>query len=317
MKKKTSSSKIPVIVIFAPTASGKTALTGDLFSPSGSHFVLNAEVISADSMQVYKYMDIGTAKADPEFCEKIPHHLINLVTPDVQFTVADFLKMADEKCEEIYTRGKLPVVVGGTGFYIRSFLFGLPETPESDENLRNQLKSRIETEGNEILYKELQSVDPESASKIHVNDAYRIVRALEVFYSTGKKRSDFIVEKNLRDKFDFLFIVLQPPRELLYERIRNRVDVMFQQGLVQEFNSLVERGYSKDTPGMKAIGYSEFFEYEDIETVKDRIKHDSCKYAKKQYTYINDIPGSVVVDFTASDSDIKKVAEIISDFVQN
>ncbi|MCI5606250.1 MAG: tRNA (adenosine(37)-N6)-dimethylallyltransferase MiaA, partial [Spirochaetia bacterium] len=286
MKKKTSSSKIPVIVIFAPTASGKTALTGDLFSPSGSHFVLNAEVISADSMQVYKYMDIGTAKADPEFCEKIPHHLINLVTPDVQFTVADFLKMADEKCEEIYTRGKLPVVVGGTGFYIRSFLFGLPETPESDENLRNQLKSRIETEGNEILYKELHSVDPESASKIHVNDAYRIVRALEVFYTTGKKRSDFIVEKNLRDKFDFLFIVLQPPRELLYERIRNRVDVMFQQGLVQEFNSLVERGYSKDTPGMKAIGYSEFFEYEDIETVKDRIKHDSCKYAKKQYTYI-------------------------------
>ena len=182
-------------MIFAPTASGKTALTGDLFSPSGSHFVLNAEVISADSMQVYKYMDIGTAKADPEFCEKIPHHLINLVTPDVQFTVADFLKMADEKCEEIYTRGKLPVVVGGTGFYIRSFLFGLPETPESDENLRNQLKSRIETEGNEILYKELQSVDPESASKIHVNDAYRIVRALEVFYTTGKKRSDFIVEK--------------------------------------------------------------------------------------------------------------------------
>lgn len=317
MKKKTSSSKIPVIVIFAPTASGKTALTGDLFSPSGSHFVLNAEVISADSMQVYKYMDIGTAKADPEFCEKIPHHLINLVTPDVQFTVADFLKMADEKCEEIYTRGKLPVVVGGTGFYIRSFLFGLPETPESDENLRNQLKSRIETEGNEILYKELHSVDPESASKIHVNDAYRIVRALEVFYTTGKKRSDFIVEKNLRDKFDFLFIVLQPPRELLYERIRNRVDVMFQQGLVQEFNSLVERGYSKDTPGMKAIGYSEFFEYEDIETVKDRIKHDSCKYAKKQYTYIKDIPGSVVVEFTASDSDIKKVAEIISDFVQN
>ncbi|MDY5123678.1 MAG: tRNA (adenosine(37)-N6)-dimethylallyltransferase MiaA [Treponema sp.] len=317
MKKKTSSSKIPVIVIFAPTASGKTALTGDLFSPSGSHFVLNAEVISADSMQVYKYMDIGTAKADPEFCEKIPHHLINLVTPDVQFTVADFLKMADEKCEEIYTRGKLPVVVGGTGFYIRSFLFGLPETPESDENLRNQLKSRIETEGNEILYKELHSVDPESASKIHVNDAYRIVRALEVFYTTGKKRSDFIVEKNLRDKFDFLFIVLQPPRELLYERIRNRVDVMFQQGLVQEFNSLVERGYSKDTPGMKAIGYSEFFEYEDIETVKDRIKHDSCKYAKKQYTYIKDFPGSVVVEFTASDSDIKKVAEIISDFVQN
>lgn len=311
MKKKTST-KIPVIVIFAPTASGKTALTGELFSPLGSHFIFNGEIVSADSMQVYKYMDIGTAKPEPVFCQKIPHHLIDLVEPDVQFTVADFVEQADKACEDIFNRGKVPVVCGGTGFYIRNFLFGLPETPESDEKLRNELKYRLEKEGNEALYQELKNVDPESASKIHINDGYRIVRSLEVFYTTGKKRSECKVQNQLREKYAFTFIVLQPQREVLFNRIRQRVDMMFEAGLEKEMKGLLEKGYTKETPGMKAIGYSEFFESNDIEEIKEKIKHDSCKYAKKQYTYIRDIPGSQIIDFSATDEDLEKVKDVIN-----
>ena len=299
--------RIPVLVIFAPTASGKTALTRELFSPAGSHFILKAEVISADSQAVYKGMDIGTAKPEPDFCKEIPHHMIDLVSPDKQFSVSDFVEEADKLCRDIYQRGNLPVVCGGTGFYIRNFLFGLPATPKSDEKIRNELKARIEAEGNQALYEELVRIDPESAAKIHVNDAYRICRALEVFYTTGKKRSESQVSVKLRDIYDFCFIVLEPERELLFERIRKRVDLMFEDGLRGEVQKLIKEGYTKESPGMKAIGYSEFFDPElngDQEKIKEAIKHHSCKYAKKQYTYIRDIPESQVIRYNAMEMDL-------------
>lgn len=320
--KKNSSSKIPVIVIFAPTASGKTALTKELFSASGSHFILNAEIVSADSMQVYKGMDIGTAKPDKDFCKSIPHHLIDLVEPSVQFNVSDFLDKADQACREIYSQGKIPVVCGGTGFYIRAFLYGIPKTPESDSNLREKLKQRIAQEGNQVLYDELKAVDPESAAVININDSYRICRALEVYYLTGKTRSSFKIEQKIRDEFDFLFIVLEPDRQLLYERIRQRVDLMFECGLEAEVKNLILRGCTKETPAMKAIGYSEWFENYDcnseeekIEQIKEAIKHHSTKYAKKQYTYIKDIPGSYRIPFSGSPEDIAKVGEVIKEFI--
>ena len=316
----TVSKKIPVLVIFAPTASGKTALTRELFSLDGSHFILNAEIISADSQSVYKYMNIGTAKPDPDFCRQIPHHLIDVKTPDQQFSVADFVFMADKACHDIYSRGKIPVICGGTGFYIRNFLYGLPPTPESDPKIREELKSRIAKEGNQLLYDELKKVDPESAKVINVNDAYRICRALEVYYTTGRTRSSYQLEPKLREEYDFLFLVLQPPRELLYERIRKRVDIMFDDGLENEIKRLKKAGYTKDSPGMKAIGYSEWFESEaddkndktdKLEQIKADIKHHSCKYAKKQYTYIRDIPGSTVIDFSASEEDFEKITALI------
>ena len=305
--------KIPVLVIFAPTASGKTALTRELFSPQGSHFILNAEVISADSQAVYKEMDIGTAKPDKSLCNEIPHHLINLLNPDKQYNVSDFVDEADEACQQIYSRGRLPVVCGGTGFYIRNFLYGVAPTPISDEKLRNELKERIAREGNDALYEELKKIDPESAEKIHPNDAYRICRALEVYYLTGQKRSSFKPEGQgqLRSKYDFLFIVLEPQREVLYERIRQRVDMMFDAGLENEVRSLIAKGYTKETPGMKAIGYSEWFESSNIEEIREVIKHHSCKYAKKQYTYIRDIPGSTVIDFSGSEEDFEKITGLI------
>ena len=338
---------IPVVVIFAPTASGKTALTRELFCEKGSHFILNAEIISADSQAVYKGMDIGTAKPEPSFCAQIPHHLIDVVTPDVQFSVADFIEMADKACRNIYGRGRLPVVCGGTGFYIRNFLFGLPKTPKSNDIIREQLKTRIAAEGNEALYAQLMTVDPESAAKIHVNDAYRICRALEVFYTTGKKRSDCAVEAKLRSDYDFCFIVLEPVREELYGRIRERVDLMFERGLLNEVAGLIEAGYTRESPGMKAIGYSEFFEEigrgaldlnslksactvkgtgigeggcaaptSALEKIREAIKHHSCKYAKKQYTYIRDIPESQIIYYNNSEMDLQKIAALVRKFVK-
>ena len=336
---------IPVVVIFAPTASGKTALTRELFSPKGSHFILNAEVVSADSQAVYRGMDIGTAKPEKDLQNEIPHHLIDILTPDLQFNVADFVHLADSACKKIYENKRLPVVCGGSGFYIRSFLFGLPKTPESDERIRNQLKERIAKEGNEALWAELNIVDPESAGKIHVNDGYRICRALEVFYTTGKKRSECKLEGDFRSEYDFLFIVLEPPREVLYDRIGLRVEKMFEAGLADEVSDLIKAGFTKESPGMKAIGYSEFFEgcmdggdpgkmqkdgtfgadfafkkEEDgavvLSSLKKKIKHDSCKYAKKQYTYIKDIPKSCVIRYNNEEKDLQSIADLVRKFAQ-
>ncbi len=302
--------KIPVIVIFAPTASGKTALTKELFSKSGSHFILNAEIISADSQSVYKLMDIGTAKPDKSLLQEIPHHLIDILTPDQQFNVSDFVDLADEACKNIIEKNKIPVVCGGTGFYLRNFLFGVPPTPVSDEKLREELKQRIQSEGNIKLYEELKKIDPESAQKIHVNDSYRICRALEVFYLSGKTRTSFKVEQKFRDNYDFNFIVLNPPREVLYQRIKDRVDIMIKDGLENEVNELIKSGYTKDSPGLKAIGYSEWFKSSDREEIIQMIKHDSCKYAKKQYTYIRDISGSTIIEYSGI-QDIQKVIDVI------
>lgn len=294
--------RIPVVVLFAPTASGKTALAIKLFGKSSlSSFKGKSELVSADSMQVYKGLDIGTAKPDKIEKNELEHHLIDVLTPDRQFSVADFVSMADSCCSEIFSRGKIPLVAGGTGFYIRNFILGLPETPVSDEKIRNQLKERIKKEGKEALYAELNSIDPESAAKINVNDEYRICRALEVFYSTGKPRSSFKISTKMRENYDFKVIILETPREELYRRINLRVEKMFASGLEQEVRALYKNGFGKSSPGMQAIGYREWFLEDgtlrsDTEKILLEIQHDSRKYAKKQYTFMADIPGAVKID---------------------
>ena len=305
--------RIPVVVLFAPTASGKTALSIKLFGKSSLFcFKGRAELVSADSMQVYKGLDIGTAKPDENEKNELPHHLIDILEPDEQFSVADFVSMADSCCREIYGRGKIPLVAGGTGFYIRNFIMGLPETPVSDEKIRNSLKERIKNEGNEALYAELESVDAESAAKINVNDGYRICRALEVFYSTGKPRSSFKISSKMRENYDFKVIVLEAERAKLYEKINFRVEKMFERGLAGEVRALYEKGFGKSAPGMQAIGYREWFLDDgslrsDVENVIQEIKRDSRKYAKKQYTYISGIPGALKID--ASDEE-KMIFEV-------
>lgn len=312
MNKNNSEKKNPVIVIFAPTATGKTALTLKLFG-SGSHslFKDKAEIISADSMAVYKYMNIGTAKPDKTVLSQIPHHLIDFLEPNCQFSVNEFVRCSDLLCSEIYSRGKIPAIVGGTGFYIRNFLLGLPETPESNAEIRTQLKNELEKSGIDFMYEKLKLVDNESAQKINKNDAYRILRALEIFYLTGKPRSSFSLSEKLRENYDFFTVILERDRSDLYERIDMRIEQMFSQGLEQEVQSLIEKGFSKEDAGMKAIGYREFFESLDSPAeIKQKIKHDSHKYAKKQYVFMKGICNAKIYNIP---KEADYTEEIISD----
>jgi tRNA dimethylallyltransferase len=290
---------IPVLVIFGPTASGKTDTLTRLFGAPKSA----AEVISADSMQVYRGMDIGTAKPDAAARSALPHHLLDVVSPDEQFTAGDFVREADRLCKEITARGKRAVVAGGTGFYIRNFLLGLPVTPEGRTATRQNLKARILQEGSEALHAELANLDPVSAQRIHVNDGYRIVRALEVCMDSGKALSSFALPQTLRSGYDFHTFILTRPREELYSRIDARVDAMFEAGLEDEAARLIEAGYTKDDPGMRAIGYREFFAPAVLEAsgkektllVKEHIKRDTKRYAKRQEVFMRGIPGARVI----------------------
>lgn len=308
---------IPVIVIFAPTACGKTAFAKEIFGKgSFSAFKGRGEVVSADSQAVYQGVNIGTAKPSLSELSELPHHCINLVSPSVQFGVGEWLDAADRACAEIYSRGKIPVVLGGSGFYIRSFLLGLPSVPESDPLIRESLKKRLSEEGDYALYKELKKIDPESAKKIKVHDSYRVCRALEVFYASGKPLSSFKIPQTLRPQYDFCTIVLTRNREDIYERIEKRVDSMFEDGLVKEIDCLKSSGLSCDSPAMKAIGYSEFFDEELLkkgeEAVKDKIKADTRRYAKRQYTYMKEIPGAVFIQAKEKDAVLKEVSDFFN-----
>jgi tRNA dimethylallyltransferase len=297
---------IPVLVLFGPTASGKTGILLQLFNSQSN---LQAEVISADSMQVYRGMNIGTAKPSAEERAKLPHHLIDIRDPCEQFNVGDFVRLANEACVEIASRGKLAVVSGGTGFYLKNFILGLSEAPPSDKLIREQLKRELSEKGAAFLLEELASCDSVSANRIHINDEYRLLRALEVYRSCGKPLSSFEVNtaKN-RPNFHFLIIGLSRPREELYHRINLRCAEMFKQGLAAEVTSLFKSGYTPEDPGLRAIGYREFFVEteedgdsstdkrakwrlsEDIEGVQALVAQNSRRYAKRQITFFSGIP---------------------------
>lgn len=309
------SAKIPVIVFFAPTATGKTALTLDLFG-SGSLFDFKnkAEILSCDSQAVYKYFDIGTAKPTPEERVAVPYHLVDFADPAIQFGLGEFMEEADRLCGEIWSRKNVPVLCGGTGFYARNFILGAPTTPESDEKIRVHIKEKLAELGKESLYAELKIVDPLSARKININDEYRICRALEVFYTSGKPLSSYALPDVPRSQYEFLTIILNRDKDDLYRRIDLRVEKMFEEGLAEEIEKLKSMGYTKDTPAMKAIGYSEFFiDGLSVDQVKEKIKNDSHHYAKKQYTFMRGIPGAVTVD--ADDKD--RVAMLVGDFISS
>ena len=277
--------KIPLVVVAGATASGKTSLAIQIAKEFGG------EVVSADSMQIYKYMDIGTAKPGEEEMDGVVHHMIDIVTPDVNFSVAEYCNMAHEVIADITKRGKLPILAGGTGLYINSVVNDV-EFEESDANLtlRKELSELAEKEGVFALHKILEDIDPVSAEKIHPNNIKRVIRAIEVFKTTGEKLSEHNEKsKHIISRYNPIMMEILWNREELYQRIDKRVDIMIEQGLEEETKKLYNMGYTKELTSMQGIGYKEMFQYFDgvwtLEETIDKIKQYSRNYAKRQNTW--------------------------------
>lgn len=277
--------KRPLVILTGPTAVGKTALSVKLAKAIGG------EIISADSMQVYRYLDIGSAKVTPEEMEGVPHHLIDVLDPKEEFNVAVFQKLAKQAMEDIYARGRIPVIVGGTGFYIQALLYDIDfaETKE-DPVYRKQLEEQAAKEGAEALHARLRQVDPESAAAIHANNVKRVIRALEYYQQTGEKISVHNErERQKESPYQFLYYVLNTNRDELYQRIDRRVDVMLEQGLLDEVKRLKEMGCTRELVSMQGLGYKELLAYLDGECSLEEavfiLKRDTRHFAKRQLTW--------------------------------
>ncbi len=246
-------------------------------------------------MQVYRGMDVGTAKPSPEERRRVPHHLIDVVEPSVQFTAGEFVHRADSLVREVATRGRIPVVCGGTAFYIRNFLFGLPASPPAQLAVRRRLQDLEREVGPRQLHAMLAERDPEAGRRIPPGDRYRTVRALEVLETTGRSVYSFPWPRSPRADYQWLLVGLERPRDELYRRIEERVDRMFAQGLVEEVRRLLAAGYGPRDPGMRGIGYQEFLVMRKgclgFADVRGMIKLDSRRYAKRQVTFFRAIEG--------------------------
>lgn len=258
----------------------------------------DAEVISADSMQAYRGMDIGTAKPDPALDARLPHHLIDIRNPDEQYTAGDFVALADALCDRIAASGKLPVVSGGTGFYLKNFICGLPSSPPADPGLRAAVQRDLAEKGIGSLRAELAARDPDHAARIGLRDEYRITRAVEILRATGRRPAEFAAPDTARDRFDFLVLGVARSREDLYARIEARVDSMFESGLEGEVAALLAAGHGAGAPGMSAIGYREFLEMPGASRgeIAAAIKANTRRYAKRQMTFFRRLPGIQWID---------------------
>lgn len=277
--------KQPLIILTGPTAVGKTKASIGLAK------ALNGEIISADSMQVYKYMDIGSAKIRPEEMQGVKHYLIDELEPDEEFHVVKFQQMAKQAMEEIYAKGMIPIVVGGTGFYIQALLYDIDFTESNeDSNYRQELEELVSEKGAEHIHDMLRAVDPVSADSIHANNVKRVIRALEFYRQTGEKISEHNEQERAKESpYDFCYFVLNDDRENLYERINLRIDQMLEEGLVEEVQSLKSKGYTRDMVSMQGLGYKEVLDYLNSEcTLEEAIyilKRDTRHFAKRQLTW--------------------------------
>lgn len=275
----------PLIILTGPTSVGKTALSLALAKAVGG------EIISADSMQVYKTMDIGTAKIRTSEMEGIPHYLIDVLDPDEEFNVVLFQQMAKDCMQQIYRKNKIPILVGGTGFYIQAVLYDIDFTEsESDHSYRSELEALLQEHGVNYLYDMLKQIDPESALAIHPNNSKRVIRALEFSKQTGEKISDHNKEQKEKvSPYRFCYFVLNRDRAKLYETINQRVDKMLEDGLLQEVKSLAKRGYTKKLVSMQGLGYKEILSYLEgeysYEEAIDILKRDTRHFAKRQLTW--------------------------------
>ena len=277
--------KRPLIVLTGPTAVGKTSLSISLAK------AVNGEIISADSMQVYKKMDIGSAKIRPEEMQGVKHYLVDVLEPEEEFHIVKFQQMAKEAMEEIYEKGKIPILVGGTGFYIQAVTRDIDFTEAQQENTyRAELEKLAETEGAEYLHDRLKEVDPASADTIHANNVKRVIRALEFYHQNQSPISAHNQEqKEHETPYNLAYFVLNVPRELLYKRIDDRIDEMLKEGLLEEVQKLKDMGYHRGMVSMQGLGYKEILAYLDgeypLEEAVRILKRDTRHFAKRQLTW--------------------------------
>lgn len=308
--------KKPLIILTGPTAVGKTKASIGLAK------ALNGEIISADSMQVYKYMDIGSAKIRPEEMQGIKHYLVDELMPDEEFHVVRFQQMAKQAMEEIYAKGKIPIVVGGTGFYIQALLYDIDFTEnEEDTAYRSELEQIASEKGAEYLHEMLRNVDAKSAESIHANNVKRVIRALEFYKLTGQKISEHNEKERAKDSpYDFCYFVLNDDRKLLYDRIDRRIDIMLEEGLLEEVISLKNKGYTRDMVSMQGLGYKEILDYLNGEYSLEEaiyiLKRDTRHFAKRQLTWFRRERDVIWIDKTKYDHDEDRILEVMLSYVK-
>lgn len=277
--------KKPMIILSGPTAVGKTALSIELAKR------VNGAIVSADSMQIYKYMDIGSAKIMPEEMDGVKHYLIDELEPSEEFNIVVFQKMAKKALDEIYENGQIPIIAGGTGFYIQALLYDIDfENQDCNEEYREELEKIAKEQGVDVLHARLKEVDPVSAEKIHANNVKRVIRALEFYHLTGKPISEHNETEHQKESpYNFAYFVLTDKRDNLYKRIDKRVDIMMEQGLLSEVQKLKEMGYHRNMVSMQGLGYKEILDYLDgkctLEEAVYVIKRETRHFAKRQLTW--------------------------------
>ena len=308
--------KKPMIILTGPTAVGKTDLSIQLAK------AINGEIISADSMQVYCHMDIGSAKVTPEEMDGVCHHLIDVLEPEEEFNVVVFQKLAKEALTGIYERGHIPIIVGGTGFYIQALLYDIDFTEnDGDTAIRRELEKLAQTQGAGCLHQMLQEIDPESAAAIHQNNVKRVIRAIEFYRQTGKKISlHNEQEREKQSPYQFLYYVLDTDRKTLYERIDRRVDLMMEHGLVDEVKHLADMGCTRDMVSMQGLGYKEILDYLSGEIPLEEavyiLKRDTRHFAKRQITWFKRERDVRWLELEQFQNDRKKVLEHILDEIE-
>ena len=308
--------KKPLIILTGPTAVGKTK------SSIGLAKAVGGEIISADSMQVYKEMDIGSAKIRPEEMEGIPHHLIDVLCPDEEFHVVRFQQMAREAMEKIYRNGHIPIVVGGTGFYIQALLYDIDFTEhDRDNSYREELAKFAGENGALALHERLRAVDPKAAEEIHFHNVKRVIRALEFYLQSGTRISEHNeTERKKESPYEFFYFVLNDDRERLYGRINQRVDQMLAEGLEEEVLALKSKGFTKDMVSMQGLGYKEMLDYLDggctLEEAVYRIKRDTRHFAKRQITWFKRERDVIWIDKQACNYDEEKILSTMLTYME-